>query len=271
MLIPPSMTIIATTICKRTISTKASLIAPSIRSTMKSSPPPINHSPIQAFSRKWLPKDCGLIGQKIGMAPFFDPETGDRIAATILEINNVEVIMHRTLESNGYWANQVGYGTKNYLNETRQMLGHFASKLINPKLKIAEFRVKESSGLLPLGTHLKPSFFKVGQFVDLKSVSKGKGFAGVMKKYHFKGLRASHGTSVMHRHGGSYGQNQDPGRILPGKKMPGRMGGKQVTVQNAQILKVDDANNVIWVKGSIPGPKDTFVKIQEAIKKMDKN
>ena len=251
----------------RLYSTRPSLIASSVASTLETVAPEINHSRIQAFKRKWLPERCGVITEKVGMMPYFDIETGDRTAATILKLDNVEVIMHRKLETDGYIGCQVGYGNKNPKNISRQLLGHYASKLVNPKLKTTEFKVKNEQGLLPLGTVLKPSFFKVGQFLDVRSVSKGKGFAGVMKKYHFKGLRASHGTSVMHRHGGSYGQNQDPGRVLPGKKMPGRMGCINVTVQNVQILKIDDANNVIWVKGSVPGPNGSMVKIQDAIKK----
>lgn len=250
-------------------STRPSLIAPSVVQTIKTVAPEINHSPQQAFKRKWIPKRCGAITEKVGMLPYFDTKTGERTAATLLKLNNVEVIMHRILEKNGYYACQVGYGDRNPKNLSRQLLGHFAANLVNPKVKSAEFKVANEQGLLDLGTVLKPSFFEVGKFLDIRSVSKGKGFAGVMKKYHFKGLRASHGTSVMHRHGGSYGQNQDPGRILPGKKMPGRMGGINVTVQNVEILKVDDGNNVIWVKGSVPGPNGSIVKIQDAIKKQD--
>ncbi|CAB4256101.1 similar to Saccharomyces cerevisiae YGR220C MRPL9 Mitochondrial ribosomal protein of the large subunit [Maudiozyma barnettii] len=251
----------------RLYSTRPSLIAPSVASTVHSVAPEINHSPIQAFKRKWLPKRCGIITEKVGMMPYFDTKTGDRLAATILKLDNVEVMMHRTIDSDGYFACQVGYGNKNPKNVSRQLLGHYASKIVNPKLKTTEFKVANEEGLLPLGTLMKPSFFEVGQFLDVRSVSKGKGFAGVMKKYHFKGLRASHGTSIMHRHGGSYGQNQDPGRVLPGKKMPGRMGGINVTVQNVEVLKIDDVNNVIWVKGAVPGPNGSIVKIQDSIKK----
>lgn len=199
--------------------------------------------------------------------PYFDETNGKRIATTVLKMENVEVMMHRTVEENGYIACQVGYGSKHPEKISRQMLGHFASKMVNPKEEVAEFRVKTKAGLLPLGTLIKPSYFKPGQFVDLRSISKGKGFAGVMKRHNFKGLRATHGTSVMHRHGGSFGQNQDPGRILPGKKMPGHLGHQQVTIQNVQVVKVDNDNGVILVKGSVAGPKGSFVKIQDAIKK----
>ncbi|CAI4063274.1 hypothetical protein N7582_002366 [Saccharomyces uvarum] len=248
-------------------STRPFLVAPSIAKSITTEAPPINHSPELAQTRKWLPERCGLITRKKGMMPYFDQSTGERTAATILEVNNVEVIMHRTPDANGYFACQVGFGSKHLSKVTRQMLGHFASKVVNPKEYVSEFRVKNDNGLLPPGTLLKPSFFKEGQYVDVKSVSKGKGFTGVMKRYGFKGLRASHGTSIMHRHGGSYGQNQDPGRVLPGRKMPGHMGNDNVTIQNVKILKVDDENNVIWVKGPVAGPKNTFVKIQDAIKK----
>lgn len=243
------------------------LTAASVASTIKTVAPPINQCKEAAFKRKWLARRCGAVVQKVGMLPYFDEATGDRIAATVLKLDNVEVMLHRTPETDGYYGCQVGYGDKNPRNVSRQLLGHYAATMVNSKAAVAEFKVASSEGLLPLGTLMKPSFFAPGQYLDVRSVSKGKGFAGVMKKYHFKGLRASHGTSVMHRHGGSYGMNQDPGRVLPGKKMPGRMGGINVTMQNVQVLKVDDANNVIWVKGSVPGANGSIVRIQDAIKK----
>ena len=270
-LIKRAQPIITAPITRRLYSSKPSLIAPSVASTIKSEAPQINHSQIAAFRRKWLPKRCGALLQKVGMISHFDVETGKRVGCTVLRFDNVEVIMHRTLEKNGCLACQVGYGNKSPRKVSRQLLGHYAAHLVNPKVKVAEFKVANEKGLLPLGTLIKPSFFRVGDFLDARAISKGKGFAGVMKKYHFKGLRASHGTSLMHRHGGSYGQNQDPGRVLPGKKMPGRMGGHQVTVQNVEIMKVDDANNVIWVKGAIPGANGTFVRVQDAIKKPPKD
>ncbi|AET37826.1 mitochondrial 54S ribosomal protein uL3m Ecym_2069 [Eremothecium cymbalariae DBVPG len=250
----------------RSISTRPKLVAASVASVVQQAAPAINHSPEKAHERRWLPQRCGSLTKKVGMMPYFDPATGNRCAATVLEMNNVEVLMHRTLKDNGYYACQVGYGNKRPDKVSRQMLGHFASKLVNPKEKLAEFRVKSENGLLPLGTLIKPSFFKPGQFLDVVSVSKGKGFAGVMKRHGFKGLNASHGVSLAHRSGGSYGQNQTPGRVLPGKKMPGHMGVQQVTIQNVMVLNVDDALGVVIVKGSIAGPKGTIVKIQDAIK-----
>ncbi|KAL3233062.1 Uncharacterized protein RNJ44_04978 [Nakaseomyces bracarensis] len=251
----------------RQSSTRPKLVAGSVMSSLTLETPIKKHSPKEAHMRKWLPNRCGAITQKVGMMPYFDEKTGERIAATILQFNNVEVLLHRTIEENGYYACQVGYGNRSPDKLSRQLLGHFASKGVNPKEEVSEFRVKNEDGLLPVGSHIKPSFFTAGNFLDVRSVSKGKGFAGVMKRHNFKGLRASHGTSVMHRHGGSYGQNQDPGRVLPGKKMPGHMGVQNVTVQNVKIIKTDDVNNVIWVKGAVPGPNGTYVKIQDAIKK----
>lgn len=246
---------------------RAQLFAPSVIETVNQDAPEISHSPEKALERRRLPLRCGAITRKVGMMPFYEEETGKRIAATVLEMNNVEVILHRTAQMNQYWACQVGYGNKSPEKVTRQLLGHFASHTVNPKEKVCEFRVKNEEGLLPLGTLLKPSWFKIGQFVDLRSVSKGKGFQGVMKRYGFKGLKASHGVSVSHRKGGSYGQNQTPGRILPGKKMPGHMGVDTVTIQNVQVLDVNDELGTVTVKGSVAGPSGCFVKIQDAIKK----
>lgn len=251
-------------------SSRASLLAPSVVSTIPSKAPVINHCPEQAQKRRRLPARCGAVAVKKGMMPYFDESTGNRVAATVLELNNVEVILHRTVKDNGYFACQVGYGNKSANKVSRQLLGHFASKLVNPKEKVVEFRVKNESGLLPLGTLIKPSFFQPGQFVDLRSISKGKGFAGVMKRHNFKGLKASHGVSVSHRKGGSYGQNQTPGRVLPGKKMPGHLGVEQVTIQNSQVLKVDDENGVVIVRGPVAGASGSFVKVQDAIKKPPK-
>lgn len=231
--------------------------------------PKINHSPELARTRKRLPKRCGLIALKRGMAPYFDKETGERFAVTILEVDQVEVIMSKSPEKEPLYAVQLGYGRKSPYKVSRQMLGHFARAKVNPKSCLMEFQVRDETGLLPVGTLLKADHFKPGQFLDVKGVTKGKGFAGVMKRWNFKGLRASHGTSIMHRHGGSYGANQDPGRILPGKKMPGHMGNKNNTKQNVKVVDVDVENGFILVKGSVPGPTNSFLKLQDAIKKME--
>lgn len=248
------------------VSNGAKLVAPSVASSIHLDPVDIKHSPENALKRRRLPLRCGALSKKVGMMPYFEKETGKRIAATVLQLDNNEVILHRTPAENNYWACQIGYGNKSPENVTRQMLGHFAAHVVNPKEKVTEFRVKDESGLLPVGSLIKPSWFKPGQYVDLRSISKGKGFQGVMKRYGFKGLKASHGVSVSHRSGGSYGQNQTPGRVLPGKKMPGHMGVDTVTIQNVQVLDVNDETGTVLVKGSVAGPNGAFVKIQDAIK-----
>ncbi|ODQ59278.1 hypothetical protein WICANDRAFT_63775 [Wickerhamomyces anomalus NRRL Y-366-8] len=230
--------------------------------------PSIQHSKEQARLRRRLPSRAGLIAIKRGMVPYFDQETGERFGATLLEIDSVEVLLTKTPETDGHYAVQLGYGRKSPYKTTRQLLGHFARAQVNPKSCIREFQVKDESGLLPIGTELKADHFDVGQLIDIKGISKGKGFAGVMKRWDFGGLRASHGTSVMHRHGGSYGANQDPGRILPGKKMPGHMGNKNNTKQNVKVVQVDAENGFLLVKGGVPGPKNGFVKLQDAIKQI---
>lgn len=228
----------------------------------------INHSPEQARLRKRLPLRTGLIGIKRGMVPYFT-ESGERFPCTVLEIDSIEVLHNKTPEKEGYYAVQLGYGTiTDPTKVSRAMLGHFSKAEVSPKEEVMEFQVKDESGLLPVGTQLKPDHFKPGQFVDLKSVSKGKGFAGVMKRWGFGGLRASHGTSVAHRHGGSYGQNQTPGRVIPGKKMPGHMGAKNCTIQNSKVIEVNNEKGYILVKGPVSGANGSVVKIQDAIKKM---
>ncbi|ODV94314.1 hypothetical protein PACTADRAFT_51171 [Pachysolen tannophilus NRRL Y-2460] len=244
--------------------TKASLTSPGAIPYVYTETPTFDKSPEAARHRKRLLARCGLIGVKKGMVPFFR-ENGDKIGCTVLEIDQVEVIHNKTLDNDGYVAQQVGYGYK-LKNQTKQMLGHFSKAEVSPKEKIVEFQIKDESNLLPVGTVLKPSLFEVGKFVDLKSVSKGKGFAGVMKRWHFHGLKASHGVSLAHRSAGSTGQNQTPGRVLPGKKMAGRLGGDNVTIQNVEIVDINDEKGYILVKGPVAGPKGSYVKIQDAIK-----
>ncbi|KAL6946876.1 54S ribosomal protein L9, mitochondrial [Hanseniaspora vineae] len=226
----------------------------------------LKHSPEAALIRKRLPYRSGVLAKKQGMVPYFDEKTGNRYPATVLEMNNVEVILNRTFAEHGYYANQIGYGDVSPKKLTRALLGHFSSKEVNPKLEVAEFRVKDEKGLLPPATLLKPSWFREGQYVDCKSVSKGKGFQGVMKRHNFHGQPASHGNSKTHRHGGSIGQNQTPGRVLPGTKMPGHMGHQNCTLQKLEVLKVDDKLGVILIKGSVAGPKGAMVKIMDTIK-----
>ena len=165
-------------------------------------------------------------------------------------MDRVQVVAHKTRKRNGYFAVQVGSGWKHHTNVTRPLLGHFATSGVSPKRHLVEFTVKNENGLLEIGTVLRPSWFKEGQFVDARADCKGKGFAGGMKKHGFSGQPASHGTSLTHRAMGSAGQSQGGGsRVYPGKKMAGRMGGQQVTVQNVKVLKVDDENGIVVLSG----------------------
>ncbi|KAH3674459.1 hypothetical protein WICMUC_003296 [Wickerhamomyces mucosus] len=251
----------------RLVRTGASLTAPSTISRTII-PEETNHSQSKAVDRRRVPLRTGLIALKRGMGPWFNEKTGETFPVTILEVNQVEVIYNKTKAKEGYFAVQVGYGSKNPNKVSRQLLGHFSKAQVNPKSKVAEFMIKNENGLLPVGTELKANHFIPGQYVDLKGVSKGKGFQGVVKRYGMKGQKSSHGTSLTHRHGGSYGANTTPGRVLPGKKMPGHMGNKNVTKQNSLVVDVDAANGIILVKGHVPGPDNAFVKVSDAIKKI---
>lgn len=243
---------------------KVSLTAPGAIPYIVSETPTYKKSPEQARLRKRLLTRPGLVGIKRGMVPFFTPE-GEQFGCTVLEIDQVEVLHTKTIEKDGYPAVQVGCGYK-LKNQTKQMLGHFSKALVSPKLYVTEFYLKDESGLLPPGTLLTAAHFEIGKFVDLQSVSKGKGTAGVMKRWGFKGLKATHGVSKAHRSAGSTGQNQTPGRVLPGKKMAGRMGHENVTIQNVKIVDVNEEKGYILVKGPVAGPKGAFVRIQDAKK-----
>ncbi len=246
---------------------KAFLVAPGAVAEVETPQPDLLHSPKQAHSRKRLLSRPGLIAIKRGMVPYFT-EDGRRFPCTVLEVDSVEVTHVKKEPIDGYWAVQLGIGFKKANNVTRQMLGHFARAVVAPKAKLMEFQVRDESGLLPLGTELKADHFKEGQLVDIKSVSKGKGFAGVMKRWNFGGGRATHGTSKAHRQGGSYGQNQTPGRVLPGKKMPGHMGNHQVTIKHSPIIKVFPEKGIILVKGPVSGPDGSFIKLQDSFGKL---
>jgi len=207
----------------------------------------------------------GLLAVKRGMTGVFT-DKGRRWPVTVLQLDRVQVVKVKTRKADGYDAVQVGCGLRHAKATPRPLLGHFAQAHVAPKRKLAEFRVRDAAGLLPPGLELLADHFRPGALVDVQAVAKGKGFAGVMKRWGFKGLRATHGTSLAHRSGGSYGQSQDPGRVLPGKKMPGRMGGKKVTTQNVPVVAVDRELGVILVKGPVPGPNRGYVRISDAIK-----
>uniref|UniRef100_A0A060TAH3 Large ribosomal subunit protein uL3m n=1 Tax=Blastobotrys adeninivorans TaxID=409370 RepID=A0A060TAH3_BLAAD len=242
------------------------LTALSVAATMPSKTPTLFDSPKASHGRKFLRLRPGLVAVKRGMVPFFD-EQGVRHSCTVLEVDRVQVTDVKTKAKHGYYAVQLGIGARKFSNVTRPMLGHFARAQVAPKSYVTEFRVRDRRGLLPLGTLLSADHFKIGQFVDLKSKTKGKGTQGVMRRWNFGGLRASHGTSKKHRSAGSTGMNQDPGRTLPHKKMAGRMGNRNNTIFNSQIMDVDAEKGIVLVKGHVSGPDGAYVKILDALKK----
>ena len=210
----------------------------------------------------------GLIGKKIGMTrEFFD--SGILIPVTVLSIEKGRILDVITKEKRGYNAIQVGFGKVRNSKLTKQMKGFFAKKSTEPKKILKEFRLDNLSEFKE-GNEIGLELFKDQKFVDITAKTIGKGFAGSMKRHHFSGLRASHGVSVSHRSLGSTGQNQDPGKVFKGKKMAGHMGDKFRTIQNLEIIKSDPENNLIFVKGSVPGSKNSFVLIQKNSKKISK-
>ena len=210
----------------------------------------------------------GLIGKKIGMTREFF-ESGISVPVTILSVEKGRILDVITKEKRGYDAIQVGFGKIKNSKLTKQMKGFFAKKSTEPRRILKEFRVDNISQFKE-GNEIGLELFKDQKFVDITSKTIGKGFAGVMKRYNFSGLRASHGVSVSHRSAGSTGQNQDPGKVFKGKKMAGHMGDKFRTMQNLEVIKSDLENNLIFIKGSIPGSKNSIVLIKKNVKKIDK-
>lgn len=207
----------------------------------------------------------GLIARKEGMSRIFD-EDGRHIPVTVLKVDECQVIAVRNEEKDGYVAVQLGAGKAKVKRTSKQNRGHFAKAKVEPKKKLAEFRVSNEN-ILEVGAELGANHFVAGQYVDVTGTSIGKGFAGAMKRHNFGGLRATHGVSVSHRSHGSTGQCQDPGRVFKGKKMAGHMGAERVTTQNLEIVGVDLEDNLILVKGSVPGAKQGWVLISDAVKK----
>ena len=208
----------------------------------------------------------GLIGKKIGMTREFF-ESGISVPVTVLLVEKGRILDVMTKEKRGYDAIKVGFGKIKNSKLTKQMKGVFAKKSTEPKKILKEFRVNNISDFKE-GNELGIELFKDQKFVDVTAKTIGKGFAGVMKRYNFGGMRASHGVSVSHRAHGSTGQNQDPGKVFKGKKMAGHMGDKFRTIQNLEIIKSDLENNLIYLKGSIPGSKNSFVLIKQNAKKI---
>ena len=207
---------------------------------------------------------CGTIAKKVGMTRIFD-ETGKSIPVSVLSLEKCQVIAQRTENQDGYSALQVGSGIGKTKKLSKSLRGHFAKSQVEPKSKVAEFRVS-SDALLDVGSEIGVNHYVSGQKVDVVGISKGKGFAGAMKRHNFRGMRASHGVSVSHRAHGSTGQCQDPGKVFKGKKMAGHMGFSRVTTQNLSVVKVDTQEKLILIEGSIPGSKGGYVYIKDSIK-----
>jgi large subunit ribosomal protein L3 len=207
----------------------------------------------------------GIIAKKIGMTRLF-MEDGRQVPVTVLMLDNLQVVAQRTVERDGYSAVQLGAGTAKAKRTSKAMRGHFAAAKVEPKRKIAEFRVAPEN-LIPVGEEIIAAHYFEGQYVDVSGTSVGKGFAGAMKRHNFGGLRASHGVSVSHRSHGSTGQCQDPGRVFKGKKMAGHMGSARITTQNLQVVRTDPDRGLIMVKGAVPGNKGGWVTVKDAVKK----
>ena len=207
----------------------------------------------------------GVIAKKVGMTRLF-MEDGRQIPVTVLQLDGLQVVANRTPEKDGYSAVQLGAGTAKAKRTSQAMRGVFSAAKVEPKRKIAEFRV-DPDNLIDVGEEITANHYFEGQFVDVSGTSIGKGFAGAMKRHNFGGLRASHGVSIGHRSHGSTGQCQDPGRVFKGKKMAGHMGAARVTTQNLQVVRTDADRGLIMVKGAVPGSKGGWVTIKDAVKK----
>ena len=212
--------------------------------------------------------EIALLGKKIGMTREFY-KTGQSVPVTVVKMEKGRIIEVINEEKRGYKAIQIGFGKIKNSKLSKAMKGYFAKKNTEPKKKLKEFRVEKLENYKE-GNELGLEIFKDVKFVDIRSTTIGKGFAGAMKRHNFAGLRASHGVSVSHRAHGSTGQNQDPGKVFKNKKMAGHMGNKQRTMQNIEIIKSDDENNLLYLKGSIPGSKNTEVIIKKSAKNIRK-
>ncbi|MCC6470052.1 MAG: 50S ribosomal protein L3 [Alphaproteobacteria bacterium] len=207
----------------------------------------------------------GLLARKLGMTRVFDAD-GQHVPVTVLAVENCQVVAVRSEEKDGYSALQLGVGAAKVKNVTKPMRGHYAKAKVEPKRKLAEFRVAADQAV-DVGAELSAAHFVAGQFVDVTGTTIGKGFAGVMKRHHFGGLRATHGVSVSHRSHGSTGHRQDPGKTFAGKKMAGHLGDKRRTTLNLKVVSTDADRGLILIKGAVPGAEGGYVLVRDAIKK----
>ncbi len=207
----------------------------------------------------------GLIALKLGMTRIYTEE-GTVVPVTVLKVDNCQVVAQKTSEKHGYTAVQLGVGVPKIKRLSKAERGHFAAAKVEPKRKLQEFRVSPEN-TIPVGAEITVDHFVPGQFVDVTGTSMGKGFAGGMKRWHFSGLRATHGVSVSHRSIGSTGNRQSPGKVFKNKKMPGHLGADQVTTLNIAVVKTDTERGLIMVKGAVPGVKGAWVSIRDAVKR----
>ena len=207
----------------------------------------------------------GVIAQKVGMTRVFT-DAGEHVPVTVLKLSNCQVLGHRTKDKNGYVALQLGSGSRRTVYMPKAERGQFAVAKVEPKRRVAEFRVSEDA-LIPVGAEITADHFVAGQFVDVTGTSIGKGFAGGMKRWNFRGLRATHGVSVSHRSIGSTGGRQDPGKTFKNKKMPGHMGVDRITTLNLRVVQTDVERGLLLVEGAVPGSKGGWIMVRDAVKK----
>jgi large subunit ribosomal protein L3 len=207
----------------------------------------------------------GVIAKKVGMTRLFQ-EDGRHVPVTVLALEECQVVSHRTSDRDGYVALMVGSGEAKQKNVAKPQREHFAKAQVPLKKKVAEFRVETEEALLPVGSTISAEHFVAGQMVDVTGHTQGKGFAGAMKRWNFGGMRATHGVSVSHRAHGSTGNRQDPGKVFKNKKMAGHMGDRQRTQQNLEVVRTDADRGLIFVKGSVPGAKNSWMLVRDAVK-----
>ncbi len=207
----------------------------------------------------------GVIAKKVGMTRLFQ-EDGRHVPVTVLALEDCQVVSHRTQDTDGYFAVQLGAGEAKQKNVAKPQREHFGKAGVGLKKRVAEFRVESEDGLVPVGSLISAEHFIAGQKVDITGHTQGKGFAGAMKRWGFGGLRATHGVSISHRSHGSTGNRQDPGRVFKGKKMAGHMGDRQRTQMNLEVVRTDAERGLLFIKGSVPGAKNGWLLVRDAVK-----